>query len=288
MAGNALRWGVLPSIASEAAGQATEGSKWETPARIAAGLATGVAPTAIKAAVAGGTKAGTNLPNFTQLLKTGGDEYNTLRRLDVRYRPEAIVQRVQDLMFRLERDYGIGPEEAPRTYKLLQRLMAAPPPKPGETVSMPLHRLETHRRRLRWAGKNMEFPGDKVASSVTREMWDDFIEAADPATVLSGPADVADRSAGTQGKTGRPARRQRTTMIWRKPRKIGQESTYSGQNLENILRPEGRGRGQPAQAQEPGGHDPGRNSHDEGRGAGKEARCHQGRPIPSKCTARNG
>lgn len=43
MAGNAIRYGALPGLASEAAGQATKGSAFEQPARIGAALLTGSA-----------------------------------------------------------------------------------------------------------------------------------------------------------------------------------------------------------------------------------------------------
>ena len=42
--GNLVRFGVVPGVASEAAGQATEGSKWEGVARVAGALAGGILP----------------------------------------------------------------------------------------------------------------------------------------------------------------------------------------------------------------------------------------------------
>jgi hypothetical protein len=49
--GNLARFGVLPGTASEAAGQATEGTAWETPARIAGGLLGTMVPAAVGRAV---------------------------------------------------------------------------------------------------------------------------------------------------------------------------------------------------------------------------------------------
>ena len=50
-AGNMLRFGVLPGVASEAAGQATEGTAMEPYARVAAALATPMAPAILQKAV---------------------------------------------------------------------------------------------------------------------------------------------------------------------------------------------------------------------------------------------
>jgi hypothetical protein len=44
MVSNAIRFGVIPGLASEAAGQAAEGTGWETAARVAGALAGGVLP----------------------------------------------------------------------------------------------------------------------------------------------------------------------------------------------------------------------------------------------------
>lgn len=223
--------GAVSGAASEIAGQATAGTAIEGPARIAAGLLTG-----FFTPMSAGKKGRAPPPTWQRLKEAGSQQYDDIRNLDVRYHSNAVsdvARRVQQRLY----EGGFSPENAPEAWRVVNGL-ADPPPNSFATING----LEIARRRLRKAGKGATptYPDDKAAAAIVRNAIDEFVEAADPATVLSGPADQAAQLTKTARANYAAGKRSQRLNELEASSELRAASTYSGQNLENNLRARAR------------------------------------------------
>lgn len=187
---------VLSSAASEGAGQATEGTPYENPSRIAAALAGGVAagkafgPTAPKAAV----------PTSKELLDAGSAGYKQARNSGLELKPDAASSWAAKLEQELSGpDYGFtgGAEgTAKQTFGVLSKLQAPP----GEAVAISASNIDTLRKQLQLIAEEVKpasVPGgvpkptaDAAAATIALKRLNAFTEDIPSSAVLAGdPAD---------------------------------------------------------------------------------------------------
>lgn len=105
-------------IGSEAAGQATEGTKYEGAARLAGGI--------VGAGAAGMRRTGAPIPTTAELGETAGSQYAGARNMGVEVKAAGVSREANTLRTQLERD-GIDAQTAPKTFAQLDKLETAPP-----------------------------------------------------------------------------------------------------------------------------------------------------------------
>jgi hypothetical protein len=185
----------LSSAASEAAGQATEGTSYENPARLAAALAGGAAagktlgPTAPKAAV----------PTSKELLDAGSAGYKQARNSGLELDPSSGSTWATKVEQELSGpDFGFTGGKngvAKKTFDVLSEIQAPP----GGAV-ITASNIDTIRARLKLIAEEVQpaaAPGgmpkptpDAKAATIALKRLGEFTENIDPNTVLAGnPAD---------------------------------------------------------------------------------------------------
>jgi hypothetical protein len=120
---NALRYGVVPGVASEAAGQATTGSPMEGPARMAAAIAGGAGA----GSVLTGAKqaAGEAIPTAENIGALKNAAYARAKELGAAYTPEAY----SGLIAKIQADAkaaDMNPELTPKTASFIKNLQNIP------------------------------------------------------------------------------------------------------------------------------------------------------------------
>jgi hypothetical protein len=186
----------LSSAASEVAGQATEGTWYEKPARLVAALTGGVAagkafgPSAPKAAI----------PTSKELLDAGSAGYKQARNSGLELKPDAASGWAAKLEQELAGpDYGFtgGAEgTAKQTFGVLSKLQAPP----GEAVAISASNLDTLRKQLQLIAEEVKpaaVPGgmpkptaDAAAATIALKRLNAFTEDIPTSAVLAGdPSD---------------------------------------------------------------------------------------------------
>jgi hypothetical protein len=187
---------VLSSAASEAAGQATEGTWYEKPARLAAALTGGVAagkafgPSAPKAAI----------PTSKELLAAGDKGYKQARASGLELDPASGSTWATKVEQELSGpDFGFTGGKngvAKKTFDVLSELQTPP----GGAVAITASNIDTLRARLKLIAEEVQpasVPGgvpkptpDAKAATIALKRLGEFTENIDPNTVLAGnPAD---------------------------------------------------------------------------------------------------
>ncbi len=206
---------VLSSAASEGAGQATKGTAYEAPSRIAGALAGGVAagkafgPSAPKAAV----------PTSKELIELGDKGYKQRRASGLEVTPESGSGWAAKVETELSGpDFGFtGGKQgvAQKTFDVLTDLQN--PPSGAAAISA--SNIDTLRARLKLIAEEVQpasVPGgvprptpDAKAATITLKRLDEFTENIDPNTVLAGnPQDYVRASKQANGDYGAGKRTQ--------------------------------------------------------------------------------
>ena len=175
VASNALKYGVVPGVASEAAGQLTEGTPYEVPARIGAAVV-----------AAGGVNALTRpkppaSPTAADLKTQGGALYKSLDT------PQGQVVLEPAAFTRIANDVSSAAYKArisnasPKAFAVLKEIenMAAP------GIAPDMMEIEGLRRQLSALAKSPEGT-ERFFAALMREKLDDAINALKPADVISG------------------------------------------------------------------------------------------------------
>jgi hypothetical protein len=179
---------VLGALGSEAGGQAAQGTKYETPARLGGALAGGVAgvkalgPAAERAAV----------PTAAELSARADAGYTAARNSGVEIAPEKLA----DAATKWQQDLTTGPKyaftggqdgTAPKTLGLLDKLQNPPE---GSTVTAA--NLDTLRRQINnIAGETEGFKptADAKAAMVLKRQFGDYLENPPQDHVVAGNAE---------------------------------------------------------------------------------------------------
>jgi hypothetical protein len=184
---------VLASGGSEAAGQATEGTGYEGPARVAGALAGGAA--AAKMLGPGVPKAA--VPTLAELKAAADQGYNAARASGVELNPQALAQFAakaqQDITNGPKYAFTGGPNgTAPKTLDILDQLQ-----KPPAGAAVTAANIDTLRQQIgNIAGETREFkptPDAKAAMVLKRQMAD-YLENLPPGAAVAGDADAFIRS----------------------------------------------------------------------------------------------
>lgn len=184
VASKALKYGVAPGIASEAAGQATEGTAWEPIARTGAAIATGVGMNAL-------TRPKPATPTAADLKAQGGALY---RSLDT---PQGQVVLEPAAFNRIANDIGAVAYKArisnasPKAMAILKEFenMAAP------GVAPDILEIEGLRRQLSALAKSPEGT-ERFFAAIMRDKLDDAIASLKPADVIAGDPNTALKTLG--------------------------------------------------------------------------------------------
>lgn len=181
----------LASVAGEGAGQLTEGSWYEKPARLAAALAGGVTagkvlgPTAPKAAT----------PTANELLDAGRAGYKQARNSGLELKPSEVsgwATKVEQELTGPDFGFTGGKEGiAPKTFNVLATLQAAP----DGAVAVSASGIDTLRANLRHIASETQPAGpggvpkptaDAAAATIALKRLDDFTQNIPESAVLAG------------------------------------------------------------------------------------------------------
>lgn len=169
-------------------------------------------------------------PTWTDLKAAGGAGFDQVRDMGVDYSATAVQAMATAIRAQLERD-GILPNLAPKAYKILDGLQNPPP---GSVA--PLAGLEAARRALKNAGKDYANPTEQLAAGRIRSGLDEFVQAADPATVVAGPAAAAAKADTAARANYAAGSRSKRLNNLEESSDLRAASANSGQNFENTLR----------------------------------------------------
>jgi hypothetical protein len=175
---------VLSSAGSEAAGQAAEGTGFETPARLAGGLAGGVAaakalgPTAPKAAN----------PTYRELKGEADRLYMDARNSGVEFDPKGVstfATRAEQELSGANHGFTGGLDgDAPKTFAILGRLQNPPP---GATITASnVDALRKNIGRLARETKDHKPTPDAAAASILLSRLNGYLEAPPSGHVVAG------------------------------------------------------------------------------------------------------
>jgi hypothetical protein len=130
------------------------------------------------------------VPTAEQLKAAGGAGLNAARDMGVDYSAGAVKSMGDDLVQTLNAD-GFFPEVAPKTFSILSKIQQGPAVEPGSEAVASLSNLITLRKSLQKAAGDVLNPTEQNAASRAIDAVDNFIVAADPASVVAGPAAAA-------------------------------------------------------------------------------------------------
>jgi hypothetical protein len=184
---------VMASAASEGAGQATEGTWYEKPARLMAGMAGGVAagkalgPAAPKAAI----------PTSKELLDAGSEGYKQARASGLELKPDAVsawASKVEQKLAGPDHGFTGGTEGiAPKTFKVLSSLQNPP----SGTIAVSASNIDTLRANLKHIASETQSSGpggfakptpDAAAATIALKQLGEFAENIPQGSVLAGNA----------------------------------------------------------------------------------------------------
>lgn len=170
-------------------------------------------------------------PPTAEALKSAASAgYDQMRNMGVDYSSDAVSKLSQALQAKLEQD-GVLKELAPKTFTVLDKLSQAP-----DGSVAPITGLEAARRAFQNAGRDFNNPTDQMAAGRAKEGIDKFISAADPATVVAGPAgDAAKVLEEARGNYAAGKRSDTLTGV-QDAAELSAAAANSGQNLGNSIR----------------------------------------------------
>jgi len=170
--------------------------------------------------------------------------YETVRKMGVDYSAQAVKGLADDIEQRLIRD-GRLEEQAKGTYGLLRKLQRVPvSPEDGTTLTT-LDQMVSARRALQNIAGDYTNPQDQAAAGIAIKSLDEFLEAANPESVVAGPATAAakelERARGNVAAEFRSKRitkpEEGTAITGAEQRaEINAAVANSGMNLGNQLR----------------------------------------------------
>lgn len=227
----AIKFGALPGIASEAAGQATEGTAAEPWARAGAAILAGGGAAALDDA---GRSSAANrdllktAPTRDQIKGASQAAYKMADDAGVVVAPQAI-QRTAQKLIQDATNAGFLPKIHPKVNAALEQIVEA------SGTALPLDRLELSRRVLGSAAKSME-PDERRIASQLIDKFDSEIENLGIDDILSGDLGAA-TEALTQARS-LWSRNRKAEMIEEAVTKADRRSasTGSGGNTDNAIR----------------------------------------------------
>jgi hypothetical protein len=235
LATKALTRVVAPAVGSEVAGKITEGTALQPYAEVAGALAGGVGASAAAnkfKAMAAARQSAATIPTGEELLKTGSDQFNQARNMDLTVKPDFAKRTAQDMRAAVQ-DYD--PEQIKPVLNAINRVEELyQPAQPNlynalltgkAAVPVPMNEVELARKQL----SNLRLSTDPSVRSAAKAAQEVItknqmaLQAADAVTgdaplyaktlqeavgnygagkrssVIQGKQDLADLNAGTAG-----------------------------------------------------------------------------------------
>lgn len=201
-----------------------------------AGLASPVTPAirsggAIVPGVKGALKPGKpEVPTSEALKAAGGAGFDRIREMGVDYSSDAVAKMAQAARADLEKE-GFRSVSNPKAFSIIEDL-ASPP---AGSIA-PLDGLQAARRAAQKIAQNFNDPTEQAAASAIIRKLDKFVEAADPASVVAGPAAAAAKeSVAARGNYAAAMRSEKLAGLEDRA-ELRAAAANSGQNLGNTLR----------------------------------------------------
>lgn len=169
-------------------------------------------------------------PSAETLKQTASGQYDAARNMGVDYKAGSVVNMAGTTQRALEAD-GIFDVTAPKTHAILARLQDAPP---GSVAS--ISNLESARRALSTLSAKDADATERMAAGRAVQALSKFVEDADPANVVAGPA--AEAASLFKTARGNAGAQLRSDMLTGKQSaaELRAAAANSGQNVGNSVR----------------------------------------------------
>ena len=179
-----LKMVAIPSAASEAAGEATEGTAAEPFARMAGAILGGGVPAAL--AKSSATRAAIqSTPTAEALYQAGRNQYKQIKKLGVEIDPVPISHLMDSVENDLTQD-GLTARNVPETYGVINTLKNPPP---GSVLTA--QNFDSARQELLQATKNATNRREAAAAWPVINRLDDYLANIPASHVLQGDAQQA-------------------------------------------------------------------------------------------------
>ena len=228
LATRVLTRAAIPGAASEAAGQATEGTAYEPYARIAAALASG--GTAARATRPGPLAA----PTVEEVKNAARAGYQSPEVAAVQIKPSA----VSSLGDKIENDLigaGFRQGTTPKTFSIVNELDV-----PQGVQSVGVADLDSVRKALGVMSKERDIAGAPTAEAAAASRAighiDDFLPNLRPADLLAGDANQANAILAAARGNWKSAKQAELAATKMENARVQAASTYGGGNINNALR----------------------------------------------------
>lgn len=221
---------IVPALASEAAGQATEGTAFEPYARIAGGIAGGVGAAGAANALTRARASGVKAPDANALKDAARANYEAARQSGLEINP----QPVRDLAVKLETElnkFGFSNRNVPETFGVLKDLQAAP-----AGGVMTATNFESARQALTQAVRNISNPREAAAANRVISKLDDYLANIPAKDVLKGDAKTAAQQFAQARGNYAAAKRMETVDAKLYNAELQAAAANSGQNIDNATR----------------------------------------------------
>jgi len=222
-----IKRAVVPGAASEAAGEATEGTSLEPWARAGAGIigqhSVGQFETMLRRPA--------TVPTIDDLYNAADQGYNNARGYGVEIDRQHVSRLADDILSDLDND-GFRNANAPKTFSALEEL------KNPTGANVRIDDIESVRKALRRAGKGMTAGEDREASRRSISAIDNYLSTLNPNEVVVNPhyaSDVGREIGDARGNWAAASRAE--TIANREEAAVDRaSSTGSGANINNATR----------------------------------------------------
>lgn len=227
----ALKFGIAPGLASEGAGQATEGTAAEPYARVVAAMGAGGLASAVPHKV-NQVRANNALiksaPSRDDLRASSKASYDAANAAGVVVKPQAVDDIATKIVSRVTNE-GFHPDIHPKVNAALRTIFEE------GANAQPLDRMELIRRRIGSAANSLD-PDERRVASIAREEFDDLVENLQPGDLFAGDITAATDSL----KSARDAwrRQSKSELIQEAIIKAEDRAATSGTggNIDNAMR----------------------------------------------------
>lgn len=218
---------LAPAVASETAGQATEGMALEPYARVAGALV----GHGVGAGAAGAMHPGPVTPTIQELHDAAEAGYRNARGYGVEIRRQPVARLADDILTDLGSD-GFRARNVPRTFDAIDELRNPA----GRHVT--IDDIESVRRVLNRAGANPLEPAEREASRRAIAAIDNYVSTLDPRHVAINPHYAHDVAQEIEGARGNWAAMRRSEDVNNRleAADLRAASTGSGSNINNAIR----------------------------------------------------
>jgi hypothetical protein len=222
-----IKRAVVPGAASEAAGEATEGTSLEPWARAGAGIIGQHSAGRLENML----RRPATVPTIDDLYNAADQGYKNARGYGVEISRQHVSRLADDILSDLDND-GFRNANAPKTFSALEEL------KNPTGANVRLDDIESVRKALRRAGKGMTAGEDREASRRSITAIDNYLSTLNPNEVVVNPhyaSDVGREIGDARGNWASASRAE--TIANREEAAVDRSSsTGSGANINNATR----------------------------------------------------